>query len=44
MSPPHCDDCGYVFNVDEPRAPGRCPLCRSERVVDPRFKVAPASA
>jgi predicted Zn-ribbon and HTH transcriptional regulator len=44
MVPPACEACGYTFRMDEPRAPGRCPICRSERVLDPVFKVANAEA
>lgn len=44
MLPPECTRCGYRFQMDEPRAPARCPLCKSEKVLDPVFKVGRAEA
>lgn len=44
MVPPRCETCGYVFRLEEPRAPGRCPACKSEAVVPPVFKVGEAEA
>ncbi len=40
--PPRCDTCGFMFRIEEPRAPGRCPSCKSEAVLAPVFKVEPA--
>lgn len=42
MVPPRCDTCGYTFRVEQPKAPGRCPACKSEAVVAPVFKVEKA--
>ncbi|MEZ4599478.1 MAG: transcriptional regulator [Syntrophotaleaceae bacterium] len=33
-----CLDCGFVFSKrDRLRTPGKCPVCRSEGVSEPRF-------
>ena len=40
--PPSCRTCGYTFRIEEPRAPGRCPVCKSEAVLLPVFKVQKA--
>ncbi len=43
VDPPRCIDCGFVFRDRAPQrfqAPGRCPECRSERISDPRFRIA----
>lgn len=42
MVPPQCNMCKYTFRVEEPRAPGRCPVCKSEAVIAPVFKVEKA--
>jgi predicted Zn-ribbon and HTH transcriptional regulator len=40
VEPPRCGDCGFVFKKRERLGrPGRCPLCRSDHVVGPRFSV-----
>jgi len=40
MIPPRCRLCGYVFkDIDRPRKPSKCPVCKSERIEDPRFKI-----
>ena len=36
---PYCKDCGFVFQLKEPRSPSRCPNCKSEWIAKPRFKV-----
>lgn len=43
VTPPRCLACGFVFRDREARhlhAPARCPRCRSERITDPRFRIA----
>ncbi len=43
IDPARCRDCGFVFRDRSSRhlhAPGRCPQCRSERIVEPRFQIA----
>lgn len=48
MAPPACRSCGFTFRMEEPRAPSRCPKCKSVDVSDPIFKVdgppAPAAS
>ncbi len=40
MVPPICRNCGYVFkDLDKPRKPSKCPRCKSERILEPRFKI-----
>lgn len=40
MIPPVCRACGYVFKgLEEPRKPGRCPKCKSDRIDPPAFKI-----
>ncbi|HSK79045.1 MAG TPA: transcriptional regulator [Thermoanaerobaculia bacterium] len=41
--PACCLACGFVFEDRAPRrfhAPSRCPRCRSERIAEPRFRIA----
>lgn len=38
MVPPACTTCGYVFRLDAPKAPSRCPSCKSRALSDPVFK------
>ncbi len=43
IEPARCRDCGFVFRDRSSRhlhAPGRCPQCRSERIAEPRFRIA----
>lgn len=40
MAPPRCKECGYEFAVEEPKAPSKCPMCKSVALADPVFKVA----
>ncbi|RLE92348.1 MAG: transcriptional regulator [Thermoprotei archaeon] len=36
--PPRCVHCGYVFkDLKRIRKPSRCPKCKSERILPPRF-------
>lgn len=44
MVPPRCVACGFVFDAEEPKAPSKCPKCKSDRLVDPIFKVGRAEA
>jgi len=39
--PPKCLKCGYVFNLDKPKSPSKCPKCKSEWIAKPLFKVVP---
>lgn len=40
VTPPRCLGCGFSFQKRERlKKPGRCPVCRSERVTDPAFTV-----
>lgn len=42
VTPAACADCGYEFRGRAPRhfhTPSRCPRCRSEHVLDARFRV-----
>lgn len=39
MAPPRCLKCGYVFSLDKPKKPSRCPRCRGERISSPSFMV-----
>lgn len=38
MVPPSCVSCGFVFRLDAPKAPSRCPKCKSRDLADPIFK------
>lgn len=38
MVPPSCTTCGYVFRLDAPKAPSRCPSCKSRDLNAPIFK------
>ena len=38
MAPPSCRTCGYVFRLDVPKAPSKCPACKSRDMLDPVFK------
>lgn len=38
MVPPSCTTCGYVFRLESPKAPSRCPACKSRALSDPVFK------
>lgn len=40
MVPPACGTCGYVFRLDAPKAPSKCPRCKSRDLTDPIFKAA----
>jgi len=42
VTPAECEACGFVFRGRDARhlqPPGRCPKCRSERIVDPLFRL-----
>jgi predicted Zn-ribbon and HTH transcriptional regulator len=44
VMPAHCAECGFEFRGRAPRhfhKPSRCPRCRSEHVLDARFRVVP---
>ena len=41
VEPALCHECGFVFQKRQRLdKPGRCPLCRSERIEPPRFSIA----
>lgn len=43
IEPARCRACGFVFRDRVSRhlhAPSRCPECRSERISEPRFRIA----
>lgn len=38
--PAGCNDCGFVFKKRERlKKPGKCPICDSESIIEPMFKV-----
>jgi len=38
--PAHCLACGFSFRKRERlKGPGRCPICKSEHIADPRFAI-----
>ena len=40
VEPAVCMGCGFSFRKRERlKGPGRCPVCRSEHIADPRFSV-----
>ena len=38
MVPPSCTSCGFTFRLDVPKAPSRCPVCKSRDLSQPIFK------
>ena len=43
IDPARCRACGFIFRDRASRhlhAPSRCPDCRSERISEPRFRIA----
>lgn len=38
MVPPSCTTCGYTFRLQVPKAPSRCPQCKSRSLSEPIFK------
>ena len=41
VEPAICMACGFVFKKRERlKSPGRCPVCRSEHISQPRFSIA----
>ena len=38
MVPPTCTSCGFTFRLDAPKAPSRCPVCKSRDLSQPIFK------
>lgn len=38
MVPPSCGQCGFTFRLDAPKAPSRCPVCKSRDLTQPIFK------
>jgi predicted Zn-ribbon and HTH transcriptional regulator len=39
VEPARCRSCGFVFDSDRLTKPGRCPVCRSSRLFEPRLRV-----
>lgn len=40
MTPASCMACGFLFRKRERlKGPGRCPVCRSEHIAEPRFSI-----
>ncbi len=39
LFPPKCENCGYIFTVDTPKKPSKCPVCKSERIIPPKFLI-----
>lgn len=40
ISPAECKKCSFVFRKrDKLKKPGRCPICRSESILDPFFSL-----
>lgn len=44
MVPPSCTQCGFVFRLDVPKAPSRCPVCKSRSLSEPIFKAETGAA
>lgn len=40
MVPPSCVSCGFTFRLEAPKAPSRCPACKSRELTEPIFKAA----
>lgn len=41
VSPAECKKCGFAFRKRERlKKPGKCPVCRSESIEEPRFKIS----
>jgi predicted Zn-ribbon and HTH transcriptional regulator len=40
MVPPSCTACGFVFKLEAPKAPSRCPQCKSRALNMPIFKAS----
>ena len=38
MVPPSCTTCGYTFRLEHPKAPSKCPACKSRDLSMPIFK------
>jgi predicted Zn-ribbon and HTH transcriptional regulator len=42
ITPAFCKKCGFVFvKRDRLTKPGKCPVCRSEQIHEPRFYINP---
>ena len=40
VAPAQCRKCGFLFKKrDRLRKPGKCPVCRSESITEPRFSI-----
>lgn len=42
MVPPSCGTCGFTFRLEAPKAPSKCPVCKSRDLSEPIFKAAMA--
>lgn len=38
MVPPACTTCGFVFRLESPKAPSKCPSCKGRALSEPIFK------
>ena len=39
MKPAHCQECGFTFDKEKIKYPSKCPKCRGQRIISPRFKI-----
>lgn len=44
MVPPTCLQCGYVFRMETPKAPTKCPMCKRRSLSEPIFKAETGAA
>ncbi len=40
MTTPRCRKCGYIFKIEKPKKPSRCPKCKSELIEPPQFIIS----
>ncbi|KJR42716.1 ribbon transcriptional regulator [Candidatus Magnetoovum chiemensis] len=41
IKPAECSICGFVFKKREKlKKPGKCPICKNEKIAPPQFKIA----
>ena len=44
MEPASCGECGFSFRKRERlNTPSRCPICKNEQILSPRFQILPTS-
>ncbi len=45
VEPAACGNCGFLFRKRERLStPSRCPVCRDEQILPPRFQILPTSS